>query len=128
MTLVGRAVDGDTVDAGAIGRVTDLPSASARQLGVDRLLVAASEHFSAESLDIYRRLQDSVHIAIVPRHHELISWRSRLTDLSGTPFLEITKPHLSAWDKFLKRAFDLCIEPCGTPRDVAAVLCHGRRC
>ncbi len=108
MTLVGRAVDGDTVDAGAIGRVTDLPELC-RQLGVDRLLVAAGEQFSAESLDIYRRLQDSVHIAIVPRYHALISWRSRLTDLSGTPFLEIAQPHLSAWDKFVKRAFDLCM-------------------
>ena len=59
MTLVGRAVDGDTVNAGAIGRVTDLPELC-RQLGVDRLLVAASEHSSAESLDIYRRLENSV--------------------------------------------------------------------
>src|SRR5580658_4019395 len=25
------------------------------------------------------------------------------------PFLEIAQPHLSAWDKFMKRAFDLCI-------------------
>ncbi|MGA2474613.1 MAG: sugar transferase, partial [Acidimicrobiales bacterium] len=33
----------------------------------------------------------------------------RLTDLSGTPFLEIAQPHLSAWDRFTKRAFDLCI-------------------
>jgi exopolysaccharide biosynthesis polyprenyl glycosylphosphotransferase len=106
MTLVGRAVDGDTIDVGAIGRVTDLPELC-RQLKVHRILVAASQNSSAESLDIYRRLQDSVHIAIVPRYYELISWRSRLTDLSGTPFLEIAQPHLSAWDKFSKRAFDL---------------------
>lgn len=108
MTLVGRAVDGDTVDAGAIGRVTDLPELC-RQLRVHHVLVAANEHSSAESLDIYRRLQNAVHIAIVPRYHELISWRSRLTDLSGTPLLEIAQPHLSAWDKFTKRAFDLCV-------------------
>jgi lipopolysaccharide/colanic/teichoic acid biosynthesis glycosyltransferase len=25
------------------------------------------------------------------------------------PFLEIAQPHLSPWDKFMKRAFDLCI-------------------
>ncbi|MGO8825843.1 MAG: sugar transferase [Acidimicrobiales bacterium] len=108
MTLVGRAVEGDAVDAGAIGRVTDLPELC-RQLQVDRILVAASEQSSAESLDVYRRLQDSVHIAMVPRYYELISWRSRLTDLSGTPFLEIARPHLSAWDRFVKRAFDLCM-------------------
>ncbi len=108
MTLVGRAVDGDTVDAGAIGRVTDLPELC-RQLDVHRILVAANEQFSAASLDTYRRLQNSVHIAMVPRYFELISWRSRLTDLSGTPLLEIAQPHLSAWDKFMKRAFDLCM-------------------
>ena len=108
MTLVGRAVEGDTVDAGAIGKVTDLPELC-RQLEVDRILVAASDEVSAEALDIYRRLRNSVHIAVVPRYHELISCRSRLSDLSGTPFLEIAQPQLSAWDRFAKRAFDLCV-------------------
>ncbi len=108
MTLVGRAVDGDTVDAGAIGRVPDLPELCA-QLDVHRILVAASDRFSAEALDVYRQLQELVHIAMVPRCYELISWRSRLTDLSGMPFLEIAQPHLSPWDRCMKRAFDLCI-------------------
>ena len=46
MSLVGRAVDSDTVDGGAIGRVTDLPELC-RQLRVHRILVAASEDSSA---------------------------------------------------------------------------------
>ena len=108
MTLVGQAVDGDTVDASAIGRVTDLPELC-RQLQVHPIRVAARERFATESLDIYRGLQNSVHIAMVPRYFELISWRSRLTDLSGTPILEIAQPHLSALDRFAKRAFDLCM-------------------
>jgi exopolysaccharide biosynthesis polyprenyl glycosylphosphotransferase len=108
MTLVGRAVEGDSVDAGAIGKVTDLPELC-RQLEIDRILVAASDEVSADALDMYRRLRNSVHISVVPRYHELISWRSRLSDLSGTPFLEIAQPQLSAWDRFAKRAFDLCV-------------------
>ena len=60
-------------------------------------------------MDVYRQLQDFVHIAMVPRYYELISWRSSLTDLAGLPFLEIAQPHLSAWDTFMKRAFDICI-------------------
>ncbi len=108
MTLVGRAVDGDALDAGAIGRVEDLPELCG-QLNVHRILVAPRDSFTAQSLDIYRQLQDFVHIAMVPSYYELISWRSRLTDLSGLPFLEIAQPHLSAWDGFMKRAFDLCI-------------------
>jgi exopolysaccharide biosynthesis polyprenyl glycosylphosphotransferase len=108
MTLVGRVVDGDFPEAGALGRVADLPDLC-RQLDVHRILVAAGDRFSSESLDTYRDLQEFVHIAMVPRYYELISWRSRLTDLGGMPFLEIAQPHLSLWDRFMKRAFDLCI-------------------
>ena len=108
MNLVGRVVDGDFAADGALGRVTDLPELC-RELDVHRILVAAGDKFSAETLDVYRELQDFVHIAMVPRYYELISWRSRLTDLSGMPFLEIAQPHLTLWDKFMKRAFDLCI-------------------
>jgi len=108
MTLVGRAVDGDIVDAGALGHVRDLPMLC-QQLDVHRILVAAGEPFTNESLDTYRQLQNSVHIAMVPHYYELMSWRSRLTDLAGMPFLEVARPHLSAWDQMMKRAFDLCI-------------------
>ncbi len=108
MTLVGRVVDGDLADPGALGRVADLPRLC-RQLDVHRILVAAGDRFSSESLDTYRELQDFVHIAMMPRYYELISWRSRLTDLGGMPFLEIAQPHLSPWDRFIKRAFDLCV-------------------
>jgi exopolysaccharide biosynthesis polyprenyl glycosylphosphotransferase len=110
MTLVGQIdnSEADDVDTRFLGRVADLPRLC-RQLDVHRVLVAAHDEFSVESLDIYRQAQDFVHIAMVPRYYELISWRSSLTDLSGMPFLEIAQPHLSAWDKFMKRAFDLCI-------------------
>ncbi len=108
MTLVGRVVDAETADPGAIERVADLGEVC-RHLDVHRILVTAQDEFSPESLDTYRELQDFVHIAMVPRYYELISWRSRLTDLAGMPFLEIAQPHLSAWDRVMKRAFDVCI-------------------
>ena len=114
MTLVGRIVDHESdsdSDSGltdTLGRMADLPRLC-RQLDVHRVLVAAQDEFSVETMNIYRQLQDFVHIAMVPRYYELISWRSSLTDLAGMPFLEIAQPHLSAWDKCMKRAFDLCI-------------------
>ncbi len=106
MTLVGRIAD--ERDADALGQVVDLPRLC-RQLDVHRVLVAARDEFSVEAMDVYRQLQDFVHIAMVPRYYELISWRSSLTDLAGLPFLEIAQPHLSTWDTCMKRAFDLCI-------------------
>jgi exopolysaccharide biosynthesis polyprenyl glycosylphosphotransferase len=108
MTLVGRVADGDTLEPGALGRVTDLLRLCT-QLGVHRILVASPGQGSGESIDVYRQLQESVHIAMVPSYFELVSWRSRLTDLAGMPFLEIARPHLSLWDQFMKRLFDLCI-------------------
>jgi exopolysaccharide biosynthesis polyprenyl glycosylphosphotransferase len=112
MTLVGRIVDSESGrELGAddtLGAMTDLPRLC-RQLDVHRVLVAAQDEFSVETMDVYRRVQDFVHIAMVPRYYELISWRSSLTDLAGMPFLEIAQPHLSAWDQVMKRFFDLCI-------------------
>jgi exopolysaccharide biosynthesis polyprenyl glycosylphosphotransferase len=108
MTLVGRVVDSDVVEEGAVGRVCDLPLLCP-QLEVHRVLVAFPEQASEQSLNTYRRLQDTVHLAMVPRYFELVSWRSRMSDLSGTPFLELARPHMSAWDRSMKRAFDIGI-------------------
>ena len=55
MTLVGRAVDGDTLDPrGAVGRVSDLP-ALCEQLDIHRILVASPNQVSHESLNTYRQ-------------------------------------------------------------------------
>ena len=48
-----------------------------------------------------------MHIAIVPRYFELISWRSRITDLYGLPLIEVAPSHFSQWDRCLKRTFDI---------------------
>jgi exopolysaccharide biosynthesis polyprenyl glycosylphosphotransferase len=108
MTLVGRVIDGDVEEPGAVGYVSELPTLC-KELDVQRILVADEGKFSPATLNTYRELQDSVHIAMVPRYYELMSWRSRLTDLSGMPFLEVARPHMSILDQFMKRAFDLCI-------------------
>ncbi len=108
MTLVGRVGESDMVLDGALGRIEDLPQICA-ELDVHRILVAASGQFSPEVLNIYRALSETVHIAMVPRYYELISWRSKLSDLSGMPFLEIAQPHLSTWDQIMKRTFDIVV-------------------
>jgi exopolysaccharide biosynthesis polyprenyl glycosylphosphotransferase len=108
MVLVGRVVDEDIVPDGVDGRVSDLPMLCPR-LNVHRILISFPGEVSEESLNIYRQLQDTVHLAMVPRFFELVSWRSQMSDLSGTPFLELARPHLSLWDKFMKRAFDIGI-------------------
>ncbi len=108
MALVGRVVDGTEVEAGAIGTVGDLPRICP-ELSIDRVIVCPSERPTADSISVYRAIQDHVHVAVVPRQYELISWRSKLTELSGLPLLEFAPAHMTRWDRALKRAFDVSV-------------------
>ena len=104
--VVGRVVDALSADDGSLGTVGDLPQLC-EKFGATRIVVAYPTSMSHESIAILRSLPPSVHISIVPRYFELISWRSRISDLYGLPLLEVAPAHLSRWDRFLKRSFDL---------------------
>ena len=109
MTLVGRAVDDDVVDAERRGpsrrsvRAVPAPGRAPHPRHGQRPLLSRRPSTRTASC---RTLCTS---PWCPRYYELISWRSRLTDLGGMPFLEIARPHLSVWDRFMKRAFDVCM-------------------
>jgi exopolysaccharide biosynthesis polyprenyl glycosylphosphotransferase len=104
--VVGRVVDASTVEDGSLGTVSDLPQLC-ETLGANRIIVAFPTVLSRDSITILRSLPRSVRIAIVPRYFELISWRSRITDLYGLPLVEVAPAQLSRWDLFLKRGFDI---------------------
>ncbi len=104
--VVGRVVDALTADDGSLGTMDDLPQLC-EKLGANRIIVAYPTSMSHESVTILRSLPSAVRISIVPRYFELLSWRSRLSDLYGLPLIEVAPGHLSPWDRFLKRGFDI---------------------
>ncbi len=104
--VVGRVVDAPTVEDGSLGIVSDLPQLC-EKLGANRIVVAFPTVLSRDSITTLRSLPRSVHVSIVPRYFELISWRSRITDLYGLPLVEVAPAHFSGWDRFLKRSFDV---------------------
>jgi exopolysaccharide biosynthesis polyprenyl glycosylphosphotransferase len=104
--VIGRVVDAQTAEDGSLGTVNDLPQLCDK-LGANRIIVAFPTVLSHDSVTVFRSLPGSVHIAIVPRYFELVSWRSRITDLYGLPLVEVAPAHFSKWDRFLKRAFDI---------------------
>jgi exopolysaccharide biosynthesis polyprenyl glycosylphosphotransferase len=110
MKFVGRVSDLDHADDGSLGIVADLPRICA-DLAIDRLIITQSAESSSfdDAMIVYRKLQESVHLAIVPRYFELVSLRSRLTDLFSLPLVEIASPHLGRLDRAVKRAFDISI-------------------
>jgi exopolysaccharide biosynthesis polyprenyl glycosylphosphotransferase len=109
VTLVGRVVDEESdMDEGALGTVHDLP-ALCQKLSIQRVIVGFPSSQSPETVAVYRQIQTNVHLAFVPRYFELVSWRSRLTDLTGLPLLEVARPDLSSLDRLMKRSFDVAL-------------------
>ena len=104
--VVGRVVDASTAEEGSLGTVNDLPQLC-EKLRANRIIVAFPTDLSHDLVTVFRSLPASVHIAIVPRYFELVSWRSRITDLYGLPLVEVAPAHFSQWDRFLKRGFDI---------------------
>jgi exopolysaccharide biosynthesis polyprenyl glycosylphosphotransferase len=104
--VVGRVVDAPTADEGAIGTVSDLPQLC-EKYPANRIIVAFPTSMSHDSVTVLRSLPASVHITIVPRYFELVSWRSRMTDLYGLPLIEVAPARFSLWDRSLKRGFDI---------------------
>jgi len=104
--VIGRVVDAPTAEDGSLGTVSDLPQLC-EKYQANRIIVAFPTVLSHDSVTVFRSLPSTVHIAIVPRYFELVSWRSRITDLYGLPLVEVAPAHFSAWDRFLKRGFDV---------------------
>ncbi len=104
--IVGHVVGEEELDPGALGTVDELPSIC-RDLNVQQVIVGFPSCHSEKFVDIYRQVQNSVHIAFVPRYFELVSFRARLADLGGLPLVEVARPDLSGMDRFLKRSFDV---------------------
>lgn len=106
--VVGWVATTESLPPGALGRLSDLEQVI-RDKGVDRIVVGSTGDFEGDHLAEYRRAMELADVALVPRVHELVSWRSQLTELSGLPLLETVPPQMTSWDRFTKRAFDLAV-------------------
>ena len=108
MALFGRiSVDRDDAND-AIGNIFDIEQI-VQTLELDRVIFGAINEMNSEIAFWYRRTTQLVDTALVPRMFEVLSWRSRLTDLSGLPLLEMAPRNVSRFDHFLKRLFDIVV-------------------
>ena len=98
----------ESLPPGALGRLSDLEQVI-RDFEVDRIIIGSTGDFEGDHLAEYRRAMELADVALVPRVFELVSWRSRLTELSGLPLLETVPPQMTALDRFTKRTFDVLV-------------------
>jgi exopolysaccharide biosynthesis polyprenyl glycosylphosphotransferase len=106
--MVGRVNDNPDFGEGALGQMADLRHLCTEH-GVNQVIVSFPAAQTEETVAILRSLPSYVHVAVIPRLYELVSWRSRLADLSGIPLIEVAPAHLSTWDKAIKRTFDIVV-------------------
>ena len=106
ITLYGRiAIDPSDTEA-TIGHISEIEQL-VEDFHLDRVIFGSMNSITPEVARWYRRTTELVDTALVPRMFEVISWRSRLTDMSGLPLLEMTPRHVSRFDRVLKRGFDI---------------------
>jgi exopolysaccharide biosynthesis polyprenyl glycosylphosphotransferase len=106
--VVGWVATTESLPEGAIGRLSDLEQVI-REHRVDRIIIGSTGDFEGDHLAEYRRAMELADVSLVPRVYELVSWRSRLTELTGLPLLETVPPQMTGWDRFSKRVFDLAV-------------------
>ena len=93
---LGRVGDTLETEEGSLGTLSDLPELCA-QLQANRIIIAYPTSVSHESITTLRSLPRSVHISVIPRYFELVSWRSRIADLRGLPLIDVAPTSLTRW-------------------------------
>lgn len=106
VVLVGRIDSSDVATTGSIGTIDRIDSIASIQK-LDRVIFGTMNISTSAVEHGYRRATEIVDTALVPRMYEVISWRSRLTELSGLPLLELAPRNFSHYDRAIKRGFDL---------------------
>jgi len=108
VVLVGMIDAGETPSDQSLGSMLDVDVLIERHQ-LDRIVFGAIEIATPRLEHSYRVATELVDTALVPRMFEVISWRSRLTDLSGLPLLELAPRNFSSYDRWMKRAFDIVV-------------------
>jgi exopolysaccharide biosynthesis polyprenyl glycosylphosphotransferase len=104
--LVGWVLPTGPAPDEAVGVLDDLERL-VQELQIDRVIIGSTGLIGAETAGIYRSVLPFAKVSLVPRGFELVSWRSRLTDLSGLPLLEVAPPLMTRWDRSVKRLTDI---------------------
>lgn len=105
--VVGVVDDGPGTGSRTIGTVEDLPRLCAER-SVDRVVIAFSHRHPARSAQVLRTLHGEVDIDVVARFYELMSWESRISDVTGLALVSVGRPP-GRGGAAAKRALDLAI-------------------
>jgi exopolysaccharide biosynthesis polyprenyl glycosylphosphotransferase len=91
-----------------LGPIGNLPSVCER-MQVERVLVAFSKSPPTSVTEVLRQLPAGVHISVVPRLFELVTWQSQMEELHGLTVMDIAPPRLGLLNRTAKRCLDVAV-------------------
>ena len=71
------------------------------------MLVAFSKSPPTWVTEVLRQLDAGVHISVVPRLFELVTWQSQMEELHGLTVMDIAPPRLGLLNRAAKRCLDI---------------------
>jgi exopolysaccharide biosynthesis polyprenyl glycosylphosphotransferase len=83
---------------------------------VDRVIVGFSASNPHWEVEVLRDLPQSVHVCVVPRLFELVTWQSHVEELYGLTVMDIPPAYLGRSQRVAKRTIDVVVSG-------AAVIC-----
>jgi exopolysaccharide biosynthesis polyprenyl glycosylphosphotransferase len=100
---------GDLGDLTIVGEPEDLPEI-ARNLDVDRVVVAFSGETNEDTLALVRSLRDyPIQIDIVPRLFEAVGPSTDIHAIEGLPLMGLPSVRITRTSRWLKRSFDVVV-------------------
>jgi exopolysaccharide biosynthesis polyprenyl glycosylphosphotransferase len=106
--VVGLVDDDVSPSSPILGTEAELADICARHQ-VDDVVVAHSGTPAQQTLEVLRSLDERISIWVVPRLHELLSWRSTVADLQGIPLLAVAPAQAGRVARVAKRMLDVVI-------------------
>ncbi len=91
---------------GHVKNITDI----IRKYEVEEVIIAAETSEHGKIGKILNMLKDSdVHISVIPDIYDILSGSVKMTSIFGAPLVQINQEIMPAWQKSLKRLFDVVI-------------------
>jgi exopolysaccharide biosynthesis polyprenyl glycosylphosphotransferase len=106
VTVVGMVDDDPAAGERVLGRLEDLHTLCAIH-HVDRVLDAFPRAPSHHTAQVLQRLQGQVAVSVVPRHYEMLSWRSTVEELDGMPLTHVAPRQDARAALVAKRVMDV---------------------
>ena len=89
-----------------LGDLSDLTSIC-DDYQVDRVIVGFTGAKSDRTLETLRQISNRVHVSVVPRLFELVTWQSHIEELYGLTVMDIPPPALGPTQRAMKRSIDV---------------------